>query len=1135
MQRSRIGAALAACLSLSTVAARAEDELYKPDVVAASPEASQAIQSIRLASGLKVELFAAEPLLANPVAFCIDDRGRFYVAETFRLHAGVTDNRSHMNWLDADMACRTVADRVAMYRKYLSADEFRKYQVDHERVRLVEDRDGDGKADFASVFADGFKDAADGIGAGLLARKGDVYFTCIPDLWRLRDTNQDGKADVKESLSTGYGVHVAFLGHDLHGLRMGPDGRLYFSVGDRGLNVTNKEGKHLFAPDAGSVLRCESDGSNLEIFATGLRNPQELAFDDHGNLFTCDNNSDGGDRARWVHLVEGGDSGWRMGYQYLDFPTSRGPWNAEKLWHPRWDGQAAYFLPPIINISDGPSGLTHDPGTGLPAKYRDHFFLADFRGGAGNSGVRSFANKPRGASFELVDAQEFAWSVLATDVEFGPDGSVYVLDWVNGWNKTGKGRIWKVTAQETDPNAAEVKALLAGGMAARSVDDLCGLIGHPDQRVRQEAQYELADRAIAEQKKEEKGDKVDPNASLSLRLSRLASSDRPPIDRIHAIWALGQATRATEGMTFVPIFNLATFATLAKDDKDAEVRAQAIKMLGDAARAPLLGQGGLGWRSGLVKAEMIDRLLRDESPRVRFEAAVAAGSLRLPQAFEPLLDLLRRNNNEDVYLRHAAVMGLVGSVDADALIKAASNPSPAVRLGVLLALRRLGRTEVARFLDDADPRVATEAGLAIYEAPIPSALPFLADLAGKPGLNEALTRRAINAANRVGRAEDASALASVAGRPEAPKAVRVESLAILAAWAHPPGRDRINGLWRPIEVRPAKVAADALRPALKGLIDDAPDEVRRQAIKAVAELKVAEAGPVLAALVISGKGSASARTDAIRALEKLDEPMLGEAVQAAVGSIDGPVRSEGLRVLARLSPDRALPALGKVLEAGSATEKQKALEVLGATDRPEADVLLARALDRQIGKPDLAIELELLDAASKRKSPEVADRLARLERSRTREGPAADYHAALEGGDRDRGQKIYRDNAAVYCVRCHKVKGEGGEVGPELTGIGARHPRNYLLESIVAPNQAIAQGFESVVVARTDGTVVTGVLKSEDDKALKLMTAEAQLIEVPKADIEERKRGASAMPEDLHKKLTKAELRDLVEFLATLK
>ena len=104
-----------------------------------------------------------------------------------------------------------------------------------------------------------------------------------------------------------------------------------------------------------------------------------------------------------------------------------------------------------------------------------------------------------------------------------------------------------------------------------------------------------------------------------------------------------------------------------------------------------------------------------------------------------------------------------------------------------------------------------------------------------------------------------------------------------------------------------------------------------------------------------------------------------------------------------------------------------------------------------------------------------------------------------------------------------------------LSGIGAKHPREYLLEAIVAPNQAIAQGFESVIVAKDDGQVVAGVFKSEDDKTLRLMTAEAKLIEIPKESIEERKRGESAMPEDLHKKLTPAEIRDLVEWLASLK
>ena len=271
----------------------------------ASNEGELAIKKFSVPPGFKVDLFAAEPDLANPVAFSIDERGRFYVVETFRLSTGVLDIRGRKGWpnsdflksasterlaglsdelLDVDLANHTVDDRVAMLRKYMGA-KANELAIESDRIRLIEDRDGDGKADHATVFADGFSNMAEGLGAGVLARKGDVYFANIPNLWLLRDTNNDGVADFRQSLHYGYGVRMGFIGHDLHGLRLGPDGRLYFSIGDRGSSVRTKEGTLIGHPDTGDVFRCNPDGSDLEVFAYGLRNPQELVFDQYGNLF----------------------------------------------------------------------------------------------------------------------------------------------------------------------------------------------------------------------------------------------------------------------------------------------------------------------------------------------------------------------------------------------------------------------------------------------------------------------------------------------------------------------------------------------------------------------------------------------------------------------------------------------------------------------------------------------------------------------------------------------------------------------------------------------------------------------------------------------------------------------------------
>ncbi|MBC8114295.1 MAG: PQQ-dependent sugar dehydrogenase, partial [Candidatus Saccharimonas sp.] len=371
-----------------------------PELRDGTDAATKRIATFKIPEGMKVELFAAEPKLASPVAIGLDERNRVFVAEEYRFNLGTEENRTRPFLLEDDLQIQTLDDRLKMYEKFASKfeggmDWFRKVA---DQVRLVEDTDGDGKADRSTVFAPDFNGTLDGLAAGVMATDGDIYFTCIPNLWRLRDTNNDGVADERTIIHTGFGVNAGFLGHDLHGLCWGPDGKLYFSVGDRGFHVTTREGHVLHGPRTGAVFRCYPDGSELEVVMRGLRNPQEIAFDQFGNLFAADNNCDKGDHSRLVYVLEGADAGWNMAYQSIPEPYLTGPWHAEKMWHlwesrgrrdesrepERREGNEAasgsrllsldpqapqWVLPPVGKLGAGPSGFTYYPGTGLPPRY----------------------------------------------------------------------------------------------------------------------------------------------------------------------------------------------------------------------------------------------------------------------------------------------------------------------------------------------------------------------------------------------------------------------------------------------------------------------------------------------------------------------------------------------------------------------------------------------------------------------------------------------------------------------------------------------------------------------------------------------------------------------------------------------
>lgn len=1073
-------------------------------VAGASAEGQNAIRTFRFDAGLKCTLWAAEPLLGNPVCFTQDEKGRWYVAETFRQEKGIEDNRKHGHWLDEDIASKSVEDRLAYMRKHFPdpkkfAEMFEKHE---ERIRRLEDTTGSGVADKATIFADGIRDAADGTGAGLIARGGEVWYTCIPHLWRFADKNDDGVADVKEKLLSGFGVKFALRGHDMHGLRFGPDGKLYFSIGDRAINVKSKEGVQFAETEYGTIMRCNPDGTGFEIFAIGVRNPEELAFDEHGNLFTGDNNCDAGDGARFVYLVEGGDCGWRMAFQYL---ADRGPWMRERPWDANIGPTIRYVIPPIANISNGPSGITYNPGTGLSDKYKGKFFLSDFRGGAGGSVVHEISVQPKGAFF-TAKAREWVKGVLTTDVEFGNDGSLYVLDWVASWGGVGKGRIYKFT----DPAAnvelqKETETLIRDGMAKRPVEEMAKLLGHADMRVRQAAQFELANRGAA-----------------SAQILAKAAGDTAaanPLARLHGIWGLGQL--AAKNPTALDSLT----ALLA--DKNPEVRAQAAKVLGEG--------------KAVAAGDKLIALLNDPELRVRFFAAMSLGKLGHKAAFEPLVALLAENDDKDPILRHGGVMGLKGCGSPEQIAALSKHPSVAVRGDAVVALRHLKSPLAAAFLKDADESVILEAARAIHDAPIDAAMPALAALTANPALkNPHVLQRVVNANFRVGKAENARALAAFAGAATSPEGARRDALAALAAWANPSPKDRLLNQWRPIPARGNGDAIAAMTAAVPDLLKNSPPPVQEMVVKLVAKLSIPGTGEALALLAANDKTGPTTRIEAIKALTALKDPQLAKAARAALIDKDAKVRAAGLQALAGVDPAAAVRIIGEIVNTGSVVEKQAGVAALAQLKGGEAETLLGGLLDKLIAKQlSGEIHLDVVEAAARRGSADLKARLAKYEASFPATDDLAKWRVSLLGGNAESGRKIFREKAQTQCLRCHKCEIGDSLVGPELTRIGATKDRADLLESIVLPNKKISEGFETVVLTLTNGDVAAGTFAGQDASAVKLKVPDAegkvQLQTVPLAQIKERQAAPSPMLPGMGDMLTRSELRDVIEYLATLK
>ncbi|MCH1493630.1 MAG: HEAT repeat domain-containing protein, partial [Rubripirellula sp.] len=867
--------------------------------------------------------------------------------------------------------------------------DFEDLRVRSENIYTLQDSDGDGVFDQATLFADGFNSAITGVAHSVTPIDGHVYATIIPDLWKLTDTDGDSVADQRESLALGFAPHIGYGNHDLHSVIKGYDGKLYWSMGDRGANITTRDGRQVSNPHSGCVLRCNPDGSDMEVFASGLRNCQCIDFDDYGNLFSIDHDADfQGESERLVYLPEGSDSGWRMYYQYrqdtgLTSATRRDlyhPWLDEKMWIPFHAGQPSHILPPIENSWNAPASFSYQPATALGGKYAGHFLVGL------HGEIRAFRMMADGATFKR-EADEVVVGALGSQVlssTFAPDGRLYFTLWRPA---DGKSQLWALQGEETT-QASFVNQLLAGGTNSLSIEQLLELLSHVDRRVRQQAQFELVKRQ-----------RVDELVTLA------ANPQVGILPRLHSLWGLGQLEHRDSRL-------LAALLC----DESSEIRAQTARWSGELRFDP---------------DNLIAKLLLDDSPRVRLHAAIACGKLASRDSFSALCDLIEKANNDDPVLRHAAVLGLSGTATPLVLQGLSGHSSEAVRIAAVSALRRQGAAvQLAKFLNDPSPQVRSDTVRAIYDDA--TALTFeqhptlLKQLARLLDANEpvAVNVRAIAANRRLGGGEAAMRITQVLDAPQLDSTTKLQALYALQSWTDTSMLDPVDGRYFPVEQGSEAALRDAIGPELWKLAGSEDKKISELAIAVLGKSSPSELETqAVLQTILDESQSNSMRIGWLSWLQVVDSEQFAVIGPRLLASSSPIVRSSTAAKLRRasLAYDAVETYLGKALrESTDIVELQRVIELV-PTISAKVDIVkqLLEKFDAGVILPE--VELELFEVAEKCAELDsgIGQWLKEYQSAANADDPLAAYSVALHGGDPESGHQLFRYNSQLQCTKCH--------------------------------------------------------------------------------------------------------------------
>jgi putative membrane-bound dehydrogenase-like protein len=373
---------------------------------------AEALKALEVPGEMEVALFASEPMITNPSAIDIDTHGRVWVAE------------------------------IQWYRG-------RAKQPGADKIKVLEDTDGDGKADKATVFADGLFAPMSVCVAG-----DKVYVATSPDLWVYEDKDGNLKADgPPKKLLTGFGGFNH--DHGAHSLVLGPDHKWWMSHGDTGFDVRGVDGSQIKF-QWGAMLRGELDGSKLEMIAKNFRNPYEICVSSFGESFVSDNDNDGNFSVRICWIMEGGDYGW------FGRPPAKAPPGTPFGEHWHFRGHIPGYVPATLVTGFGsPCGICFYEGNAFGEKYKNAPLHTD----SGPREVRIYRHTPKGfgmtATSEIFMTSEGDNYFRPDDICAAPDGSLYVSDWYDGgvgghaYNDPERGRIYRLTPKSGLPGRQE--------------------------------------------------------------------------------------------------------------------------------------------------------------------------------------------------------------------------------------------------------------------------------------------------------------------------------------------------------------------------------------------------------------------------------------------------------------------------------------------------------------------------------------------------------------------------------------------------------------------------------------------------------------------------------------------------------